>query len=183
MRRTVVRLALALPLLAAPALARAQAPSAAAAFKSEYLKQLDDIEKKLVQLAEAVPQDKYGWRPAKGVRSISEVYMHIAGANMMIPGALGVKPPMALPRDAETTWTDKAQVVDALKKSLAHARTIVNAVKDEDMGQEVKLFGSTSTKLGVIFLIAYHMHEHLGQSIAYARSVGVTPPWSASGGM
>ena len=182
MRHSLVRLALALPLLAAPAAARAQAPTAAVAFRAEYLKQLDDTEKKLVSLAEAIPQDKYGWRPMAGVRSISEVYMHIAGADMMIPSALGLKPPAGLARDAETRVTDKAQVVDALKASFAHARAAAAAVADDDMGAPVKLFGQPNTKLGVLFLMAYHLHEHLGQSIAYARSVGVTPPWSMKAG-
>ena len=183
MRRSAVRLALALPLLLAPAITRAQGATAAAAFRAEYLKQLDDTEKKLVALAEAIPQDKYGWRPGPGVRSISEVYMHIAGADMMIPSALGLKPPAGMARDAETKVTEKAQVIDALRKSFAHARSAADAVKDEEMGAPVKLFGQDNTKMGVLFLMAYHLHEHLGQSIAYARTVGVTPPWSAKGGM
>lgn len=177
MRHAVVRFALALPLLAAPLAARAQGATAAAAFRAEYLKQLDDTEKKLVSLAEAIPQDKYGWRPGPGVRSISEVYMHIAGADMMIPNALGLKPP-AMGRDDETRISDKKLVVEALKKSFAHARAAAAAVKDDEMGAPVKLFGQDNTKLGVLFLMAYHLHEHLGQSIAYARTVGVTPPWS-----
>ncbi len=178
MRRTAVRFALALPLLAAPAAVRAQAPTAAAAFRTEYLKQLDDTEKKLVSLAEAIPQEKYSYRPMAGVRSISEVYMHIAGADMMIPNALGLKPPAPMARDAETKVTDKKEVVAALKASFVHARAAAAAVQDEDMGAPVKLFGQDNTKLGVLFLMAYHLHEHLGQSIAYARAVGVVPPWS-----
>ena len=183
MRRSAVRLALALPLLMAPVGVRAQTPTAAAAFRSEYLKQLDDTEKKLVSLAEAIPQDKYSWRPMAGVRSISEVYMHIAGADLMIPNALGLKAPMPMMRDAETKVTDKKEVVEALKASFTHARAAAAAVKDEDMGAPVKLFGQESTKLAVLFLMAYHLHEHLGQSIAYARSVGVVPPWSAKAGI
>lgn len=183
MRRSLVRLALALPLVAAPSLVRAQAVTAAAAFRTEYLKQLDEAEKKFVQLAEAVPQDKYGWRPGPGVRSISEVYMHVAGADLMIPSALGLKPPAGMARDAETKVTEKAQVIDALHKSFEHARKAAAAVTDEDMGAPVKLFGQDNTKMGVLFLMAYHLHEHLGQSIAYARTVGVTPPWSMKAGM
>ena len=104
--------------------------------------------------------------------------MHIAGADMMIPNALGLKPPAGLARDAETKLTDQAQVVDALKASFAHARAAAAAVTDAEMGAPVKPFGQPHTRLGVLFLMAYHLHEHLGQSIANARSVGVTPPWS-----
>ncbi|MBI3791893.1 MAG: DinB family protein, partial [Gemmatimonadetes bacterium] len=144
MRRSLARLALVLPLAAAPLAARAQGVTAAAAFRAEYLRQLDDAEKKLVSLAEAIPQDKYGWRPGPGVRSISEVYMHIAGADLMIPSALGLKPP-AMNRDDETKVTDKKQVVEALKKSFAHARAAAAAVKDEELGAPVKLFGAENT--------------------------------------
>src|SRR6266545_3794657 len=62
---------------------RAAAPALAPApgFRADALAQLDDVGKKIVDLAQAVPAEKYGWRPAEGVRSVSEVYMHIAGAN------------------------------------------------------------------------------------------------------
>ena len=178
-------------LLSASAIALAVAfaalPSAASAqgalFRAEYLKQLDDIEKKYVQLAEATPADKYGWRPGKGVRSMGEVFLHVAGANFMIPGALGMKSPVMTGNDFETKTTDKAQIVDLLKKSIAHARAAATHVTDADMAQEVNLFGMKLSKLGVLLLIANHLHEHMGQSIAYARSNGIVPPWSAKGGM
>ena len=164
---------------ARPTVALAQS----AVFKSEYSKQLDDVEKKLVQLAEAMPADKYGWRPSKDVRSVGEVFLHIAGANFMIPGVLGLKSPVTVGNDFETKTTDKAQIVSLLKQSLAHARQAGAALTDADAGQEVSLFGMKLTKLGVVLLLANHMHEHMGQSIAYARSNGIVPPWSAKGGM
>jgi hypothetical protein len=82
---------------------------------ADLLKNLDDTEKKIVSLAEAVPADKYTWRPAEGVRSISEVFMHIAGANYMIPTALGARRLPGLSRDMEKKVTDKAKVVEQLK--------------------------------------------------------------------
>jgi uncharacterized damage-inducible protein DinB len=147
-------------------------------FRGDFLSQLGDVEKKLVGLAEAMPQEKYGWRPGAGVRSNSEVYMHVAGANFMIPSALGVKPPEGLARDAEKTVTDKAKVVEMLKQSFSHLRKLVQEIPDSDLDKEVKLFGRPNTVRGTLFLIANHMHEHLGQAIAYARTNGVTPPWS-----
>jgi uncharacterized damage-inducible protein DinB len=149
---------------------------AAKGIQGDILSNFDDTQKKIISLAEAVPAEKYTWRPAEGVRSISEVYMHIAGANYMIPAGLGVKPPAGLTRDMEKTVTDKAKVIDHLKKSFEHARKVLEGT--EDLNKPTKLFGRDNTYGGVELLIVTHLHEHLGQSIAYARMNKVTPPWS-----
>lgn len=146
--------------------------------KADLLANFDDTQKKIVSLAEAVPEEKYSWRPAEGVRSISEVYMHIAGANYMIPAGLGVKPPAGIGRDMEKSVTEKAKVVEELKKSFAHTRSVLADL--DDLSKPTKLFGRDNTYGGVALLIVTHLHEHLGQSIAYARSNKVTPPWSAA---
>ena len=149
-------------------------------FRADFLAQLDRVGKQIVDLAEAVPADKYGWRPAPGVRSISEVYMHIVGANSYLPTFIGVKAMEGVERGMEKSVTDKAQVVDLLKKSLAHARSAVLATPDADLDKKVKIFGQEASERAVIMIIGNHLHEHLGQSIAYARSNGVVPPWSRS---
>jgi uncharacterized damage-inducible protein DinB len=183
-RRLVVP-ALAL-LLAVPAAGIAQSadPAAATGLRKELIGQLADAEQKLVALADATPAEKYTWRPAAGVRSVSEVYMHVVGANFMIPGMAGVKrkADVALSPDMETKVTDKAQVVDLLKKSFAYARQAVMDVPDAQMDAAVSLFGTPSTSRGVLVLLTTHAHEHLGQSIAYARMNGIVPPWSRSAG-
>lgn len=172
--------------LSAPSTGLAQSvdPAAATGLRKELIGQLADAERKFVALAEATPADKYGWRPAAGVRSVSEVFMHMVGANYMIPGMAGVKrkPDVALARDMETKVTDKAQIVDLLKRSFAHAKQSVMEVPDEQMDASVNLFGSPSTNRGVLVLMATHAHEHLGQSIAYARMNGIVPPWSRGSG-
>jgi uncharacterized damage-inducible protein DinB len=146
---------------------------------ADLLKNFDDTQKKIVSLAEAVPADKYTWRPAEGVRSISEVFMHIAGANYMIPAGMGVAPPAGLTPDMEKKVTDKAKVVEQLKQSFEHLR---KAIADTtDLAKPAKLFGRESTNGAVQILIVTHLHEHLGQSIAYARMNKVTPPWSTGG--
>jgi uncharacterized damage-inducible protein DinB len=149
-------------------------------FRGLFLKQLDDVQSKVVSLAEAVPQEKYSWRPAEGVRSISEVYGHIASANYFLPNFIGVKPPATF-SPAIAKETDKAKLVEALKSSFEHLRQVALNMPDADLEKPVKLFGQDTTYEGVLFLIANHMHEHLGQSIAYARTNGVTPPWSKKG--
>ena len=156
------------------------APAKAPGFRGLFLKQLDDVQSKVVSLAEAVPQEKYSWRPAEGVRSIAEVYGHIASANYFLPNFIGVKPPATF-SPAFAKETDKTKLVEALKSSFEHLRQVALNMPDADLEKPVKLFGQDTTYEGVLFLIANHMHEHLGQSIAYARSVGVTPPWSKKG--
>ena len=143
----------------------------------ELLANFDDTQKKIVSLAEAVPAEKYSWRPSAGVRSISEVYMHIVGANYLITSALGAKPPANLDRNMEKTVTQKEKVVEMLKQSSEHAR---KALAEADPAKSVKLFGREMTGGAVQLIVVTHLHEHLGQSIAYARSNNVTPPWSQS---
>ena len=146
---------------------------------ADLMKNLADTEKKIVSLAEAIPADKYTYRPAEGVRSISEVFMHIALANYMIPTALGAITPGGISRDMEKAVTDKTKVVGQLKASFAHVRTAMEGATD--MSKATKLFGRDSTYGGSQLLIVTHLHEHLGQAIAYARMNKVTPPWSAGG--
>jgi len=171
---------LALLLLAAAAQAQPAPPTAG--YRAELLRQVDDVGKKLVDLAEAMPAEKYAWRPAEGVRSVGEVYVHVAQANFGIPriwggaATTGGIDPKALSGQAG----DKAKVTAALKQSLASARQAVLAVPDADLDRKVHVFDHDGTVREVMTLLGNHMHEHLGQSIAYARMNGVVPPWTAA---
>ncbi|MEO8584567.1 MAG: DinB family protein [Acidobacteriota bacterium] len=186
--------ALALTVLAASA-SLAQSPASPAApaspaspappsgFRGEFLAQQDNVEKEILGLAEATPADKYGWRPAPGVRSVSEVFIHIVGGNYLFGGYTGMKPPtpMDMPSMAamEKNVTEKAKVIEELKKSFVYLRAGVAALPDADLDKPVKFFGRDFTVRGVLLIGANHEHEHLGQSIAYARMNGITPPWAA----
>lgn len=175
-------------LFAASTLAVAQSPGPPAGkapaaptvgFRADFLGQLDDVGKKILDLADAVPADKYSWRPEKGVRSVSEVYMHIVVANYFLPSFMGVPPPAGIDRGTETGVTDKARVVAMLRQSFDHVRSVVLKTPDADLDKKVKVFGGREmSERALIMTMGNHMHEHLGQSIAYARSNGVTPPWS-----
>jgi uncharacterized damage-inducible protein DinB len=160
----------------------ADSPAALSGFRADVLGNIDYAAKELISLAEAVPAEKYSWRPVAGVRSVSEVYMHVVLANYYIPSFAGVKMPEGIDREMEKKVTEKAQVVEALKKSIAHLHSAIEATADSELDTKVKLFGRDMSKRAVYILVAGHLHEHLGQSIAYARSNGVTPPWSASEG-
>jgi uncharacterized damage-inducible protein DinB len=177
--------ALAITLLVAPA-ALAQAPAAAATvtgFRGEFLAQQDRVEKEILGLADATPADKYGWRPAPGVRSVAEVFTHIVGGNYGLTGFAGIKPPAGWDMEAmqkmEKNVTEKAKVIDELKKSFAHLRAGIASMPDADLDKPAKFFGSDTTVRGILLIAANHEHEHLGQSIAYARMNGITPPWAA----
>jgi uncharacterized damage-inducible protein DinB len=149
-------------------------------FRGDYLQLLDEVEEKLVSLAEAVPAEKYGWRPAEGVRSVSEVYMHIAGGNYLLPSFVGI-PTDGVNREMEKTVTEKPKVIEALKQSFVHLRQAILKTSDADMDKKANLFGREASFREVFLITANHCHEHLGQSIAYARMNGIVPPWSAAG--
>jgi len=171
-------LAFALAAAVAVPLAAQQAP---AGVRGEILAQFNEAADKLVQLAEAIPQDKFTWRPATGVRSVSEVFLHVAGSNDYVLTAVGIPSTAQGENDLEHSTTDKAQVVAKLKESIAHVRAAVQAMPDTDLNKATKLFGMDMSYRGVCLLLQSHVHEHLGQMIAYARSNGVVPPWSRVG--
>ena len=162
----------------APAMAQTQP----AGIRGDLIAQLDDASGKLEQLAQAIPQEKYSWRPGEGVRSVSEVLMHVADANVYIPTFAGAHPSMQMQPDMETSVTDKAEVMDMLGRSFDEIRGAIRALPDSDLDKPATLFGQKTTYRGVYLLAVVHAHEHLGQLIAYARTNGVVPPWSASAG-
>lgn len=104
--------------------------------------------------------------------------MHVAGSNYFFLSLVGVKTSSGLARDAEKTVTEKDKVVAAIKASFENASNAVSAMSDADMAKETKLGKQPATYESVLFFMANHLHEHLGQSIAYARTNGVVPPWS-----
>ena len=140
--------------------------------------EFDHAVRQLTELAEATPADKFSWRPAPGVRSIAEVYMHIGIGNYFLLGQAGVKPTVDLSKmgkDPEKSITAKAEVTKFLKGSFDAVR---DRARSLDRAQKVKLFGKDTTVDGVLLRLLVHNHEHMGQSIAYARMNGVVPPWS-----
>ncbi len=137
------------------------------------------VSQQLIALAEAIPADKYSWRPAPGVRSVSEVYMHIALANFYLLSVTGPKMPADMTSDGlEKTVTKKADVISWLKRSLEAVKTARAQLKPGDLGRRVKIEGKTVTVDGMYLRIIIHDNEHMGQLIAYARMIGVVPPWS-----
>jgi uncharacterized damage-inducible protein DinB len=149
--------------------------------KASALHSLQDAQKKLIDLAEAMPADKYTWHP-EGARTVGEVFNHVASANFFLPTLMGAKMPAGVdPRTFDKEAGDKAKTVGTLKASFDHVIAAINAVPEAELGKAVKIFDHDGTYLDLVFIVVSHAHEHLGQSIAYARSNGVVPPWSKKG--
>ena len=117
---------------------------------------------------------KYDWRPGAGVRSVGDVFNLIVAENKMLAGVLSGTPPQGKPEPI----TDPAQMQEALRTSYADLRKTLSGLSQEDLNASVKLFGRDTTKQGAAFMLIMDQHEHLGQSIAYARTNNIVPPWS-----
>lgn len=159
----------------APAAAKSAEPSG---FQKDALNSLADAEKKLVALAGATPQEKYSWRPGEGVRSSGEVFSHVATGNYYYAKFLGIEFPAGLDPRSFDKLTDKDKIIDTMKQSYAQLRSAISG--SNDLEKTVKMFGGREmTTREAILLFVTHNHEHLGQSIAYARANGIVPPWTA----
>ncbi|MFN8574628.1 MAG: DinB family protein [Gemmatimonadaceae bacterium] len=147
-----------------------------------YLNDLDTVHVKVMALANAIPEDKYSWRPAPGVRSISEALMHIATEwYYFTPQSVAMKAPadFGAPRESIPKLekiTKKSEVLEQLAKSWEHCKAQVGTVDPAQLTGKYKPWDVTLPEAA--FVMAGDLHEHLGQMIAYARSVGVKPPWS-----
>lgn len=137
------------------------------------------VSRQLVELAEAIPADKYTWRPGPGVRSVSEVLMHITQANFYLLSVTGPKMPadMAVD-DLDKKVTSKPEVIADLKRSLEAVKEARSKLKPGDLERKVQIEGKTVTVDGMYLRIIVHANEHMGQLVAYARMNGIVPPWS-----
>jgi uncharacterized damage-inducible protein DinB len=150
------------------------AQSQAAKFQAAFGEDAGTLSTKFTGLAQ-VMSGKYDWKPGQGVRSVGDVFNLIVEENGLLAGALtGKKNTGAEPAPI----TDPGRMQDALRASYANLQKAITGVSDNDLQTHVKLFGEDMTKQGAVMLILEDQHEHLGQSIAYARSNGVVPPWS-----
>ena len=160
--------------LTAPALP-AQAPEG---IWQGYDGEWKHVSQQLIALAEATPAEKFSWRPAPGVRSTSEVYMHIVIANFFLLGVTGPKMPADLNPKMEKSVTSKEEVIAWLKRSLEAVKTAHAATTPKDLERNVKIADREATVDGMYLRIIVHANEHMGQLVAYARMTGVVPPWS-----
>jgi len=185
---TFARLSLILGLLTSTAYAAAPAAPGKGPFQRDLLSVYSYTQKQVLDLEEAMPQKKFDWRPAPGVRSVAETFLHIAFANYgMVKMVTGKEPP------AEAGWEmnpakwdkkskDKAEIKKILEDSFAFAHAAIEAFPDADLDKKVSFFGNEMSSRAVLIILTSHMNEHLGQSVAYARANKITPPWSKGDG-
>lgn len=166
--------------LVSPSLVRAEdAPPAGV--RGEMLMSMMDAGGKIQELAGAIPDGKYTWKPSKDVRSTGQVLLHVVAANYMLPSLMGVKPPMGMDElmklDSQTM--EPARIRQMLKDSYAFASKVITDTPDSDLDTQLEFFGQKMSKRAAMLILVSHSHEHLGQTIAYARANNITPPWTA----
>jgi len=172
-------LVLSLAALLVPAWAAAQ--DMPAGVRGEMIASIKDAGSKIEELAGAIPDGKFTWKPSKDVRSAGQVFLHVVQANYLIPGFYGVQSPMTKEElmKLDTQTMEPAKIRQMLKDSYAFAEKSIADTPDSDLEAQVTFFGMTMSKRAAMLLLTSHSHEHLGQSIAYARSNNIVPPWTA----
>ena len=153
-------------------------PVSAQSDNSAYLESVKaDVEStagKMLDLAGAFDEEQYMWRPADGILSLGEVLNHVIMANNGMSGALGGEGIAEMPGDG----AGAEAMITALEASKSAVLATLDGLSDADLGEMVSIYGTEMSRYQVLGILAGHLHEHLGQGIAYARSVGVVPPWS-----
>jgi len=150
----------------------AQAQSAK--FQAAFGEDAGTLSKKFTGLAR-VMSGKYEWKPGQGVRSVGDVFNLIVEENGLLADALTGKTNTGA---EPAPITDPGKMQDTLKASYANLQKAITGLSYKDLQTHVKLFVEDMTKQDAVMLILEDQHEHLGQSIAYARSTVVVPPWS-----
>lgn len=179
LRYAIGAVAVAVTLISTPVFARQATPAPVGDVKAALLKDVTNLSDKFTGLARVMASN-YDWRPGQGVRSVSEVFNLIVGENNMLAGLLSGTAGQGRGggMGAGAPITDPAALQGALTNSYAAVNKALSALSASDLNASVALFGQTTTKQGAVLMLLLDQHEHLGQSIAYARTNGVVPPWS-----
>jgi len=147
--------------------------------KAQSLLDLDAQNKKFIQLAEALPQEKFTWRPSPEARSFAEVFLHVSGERYQILALGGATPPAGFdPNTYEKSTTDKAKIVAELQKSNDFMQSTINAMTNADFAKLLPKLGPEANAGDVVYILVVDCHEHMGQVVAYARENGIVPPWT-----
>jgi uncharacterized damage-inducible protein DinB len=147
--------------------------------KAQALLDLQAVNKKCVELAEALPSDKLTWRPSADTRSFAEVLLHVAGERYAILGMMGAQPPAGFKaREFEKSTTEKSVIVEDLNQSWDFANKTINGMSNADFAKLLPKLGPQANEGDVVYILVSDAHEHLGQLIAYARQNGIVPPWT-----
>jgi uncharacterized damage-inducible protein DinB len=149
--------------------------------KPQALQDLRIMHKQFADLAAAIPDAKFTWRPGEGVRSVSEVFLHVASLNFSMAPNFGAAPAPGFSKtDYEKSTTDKKTIIAQINQSFDYVCAALENRSNKELETIVKQFGPEASEGDVVFLIVSDAHEHLGQAVAYARMNGIVPPWSAA---
>lgn len=149
--------------------------------KAQAALDLDGVNKKVISLAQALPQDKYNWRPTADSRSFAEVFLHVSGERYFILGLMGAAPPAGFDgKTYEKSTTDKAKIIDELTKSGDYTQKTIQGMANADYAKLLPKLGPQANEGDVIYILVADAHEHLGQLVAYARVNGIVPPWTVA---
>jgi uncharacterized damage-inducible protein DinB len=147
--------------------------------KAQALLDLQNVNKKFVDLANVMPADKMTWRPSADSRSFAEMFLHVAGERYGIMGMMGAEKPADFNgKTFEKSTTDRAQIVTELNKSWTFAETAIKSMSNADFAKLVPKLGPQANEGDVVYILVGDAHEHLGQAVAYARVNGIVPPWT-----
>ncbi|MGA8154540.1 MAG: DinB family protein [Terriglobales bacterium] len=148
--------------------------------KPQALLDLEQLHQKFVALAKEIPADKYTWRPGDGVRSVSELFLHVSSASYGLAPFFGAEKETGVDtKTLEKSTTDKDQVIQRLNQSFDYVHGALEKKSNDDLKKPVKEFGPDASAGDIVYLIIVDAHEHLGQAITYARLNGIVPPWTA----
>jgi uncharacterized damage-inducible protein DinB len=147
--------------------------------KGQSLADLQVVQKKFVDLANAIPADKLTWRPTDDSRSFAEVFLHVAGERYGILALMGTAPPAGFDgKTFEKSTTDRARIVEELNKSWEFTQKTINGMSNAEFAKLLPKLGPQANAGDVIYILVADAHEHLGQVVAYARANGIVPPWT-----
>jgi uncharacterized damage-inducible protein DinB len=147
--------------------------------KAQALLDLERVQKKFVDLANALPADKFTWRPSEDSRSFAEVFLHVSGERYGILHLMETPLPAGFDgKTFEKSTTDRARIVEELNKSWEFTQKAINGMTNADFARLLPKLGPQANAGDVVYILVTDAHEHLGQSVAYARENGVVPPWT-----
>ena len=147
--------------------------------KAQSLVDLQIVQKKIVDLANAVPAAKFAWRPSEDSRTFAEVFLHVAAERYQILGLMGAQGPANFEgQKFEKSTTDKGRIVDELNQTWEFAQKTINGMSNADFAKLLPKLGPQANAGDVVYILVADAHEHLGQLVAYARENGVVPPWT-----
>lgn len=175
---SIVSFVLCLVVAITPGPSSAQSSEAGDTFRKQFTRHFN-YASRVLSLAKAMPADTYSWRPGDGVMSVEEVYTHIAHYNYLyLQNQLDIDAPENVAIDQIESITGKEAVVDILERSIQHVQNSIAEMPDAKFGETTELYGNKVNGQAVLLQLVTHMSEHVGQSIAYARTNGEVPPWS-----